>query len=235
MAEKGAMSALAPIVRDVRASLPLWLGLVIVFFAAFHLWQLTLLVLSFGELPNYLTIHDWPANIARIARMTPSVADMIPIMLDEWLIEIGSMNYAYGHGIAEWSFVIMPTKAAIVLLMSLLLATTVIMLRAARATCSSSVWIAASIGAAGGAFSAGLATMTITWVAHCGLPTWIVGLSIMGVDAVTAFAIEPFGRWLTVFGVLTLSLNVIGLGALAAESPASADTATRLRLARAAS
>jgi len=226
------MSALAPMVREFRAKTLLWLGLIIGFFFAFHLWQLVLLVLSFGDLPNYLTIHPWPANIARIVRMTPSVADMIPIMLDEWLIEIGSMNYDYGHGIAEWSFVVMPAKAAIVLLMSVLVATIVILMRAVHESCPLLAWIAALIGAAVGAFTAGLATMTITWVAHCGTPTWVVGLSIMGVDYATSFAIEPFGSWLTLFGISLLSMVAIGLGSFAAKPPAAAEMPRRLQLTR---
>jgi hypothetical protein len=231
VAEEGAMSALESLVRAIRAKALLWFGLVIGFFAAFHLWQLVFLVLSFGEFPNYLTIHDWPANIARIVRMTPSITDMISIMLDEWLIEIGSMNYDYGHGIAEWSFVVMPAKAIIVLLLSLLLATIVILLRAVRETCPLLSQIAALVCVASGAFTAALATMTITWVAHCGIPTWIVGLSIMGVDTATTFALEPFGSWLTLFGIALLTLVTISLGSLAGQ-PASTEAPMRLQLAR---
>ena len=208
------MSTVVPIFREIRGSLPLWLGLAAGFFATFHLWQLALLVLSFGELPNYLTIHDWPANMARIVRMTPSASDAIWIMLDEWLIEIGSMNYAYGRGIAEWSFVVMPAKAAVVLLVSLLLATVVTLLHAVRRTCPLSFRICASVGAAGGTFIAALATMTSTWVAHCATPTWIIGLAVLGVDVATAFALQPFGGWLTLFGILLLATVTIALGSL---------------------
>ena len=51
------------------------------------------------------------------------VADMILIILDEWFIEIGSMNYSFGHGIAEWSFVLLPSKLVIVLALAILFAT----------------------------------------------------------------------------------------------------------------
>jgi hypothetical protein len=219
MAEEGTMSTPASISSQVRAHRLLWAGLTIAFFAAFHLWQLALLVLSFGELPNYLTVHDWPANITRIARLTPSAADMVSIMLGEWLIEVGSMNYAYGRGIAEWSFVIMPAKAAVVLLLSALLAMIVVLLRAVRETCPLPLRIAASVGAIGGALTAGLATMTITWVAHCGIPTWIVGLSILGVDTLTAFAVEPFGNWMIVFGFTLQGMVAVALGSLASQRP----------------
>lgn len=230
------MSTIVAVFREIRGSLLLWLGLATGFFVTFHLWQLALLVLSFGELPNYLTIHDWPANIAGIVRMTPSVSDAVWIMLDEWLIEIGSMNYAYGRGIAEWSFVVMPAKAAVVLLVSLLLATIVRLLRAVRRTCPLSFRICAAVGAAGGTFVAALATMTITWVAHCATPTWIVGLAFLGVDVATAFALQPFGGWLALFGILQLATITIALGSLLIQrlDPAGATPLPR-QFARAAS
>ena len=217
------MSTIVAVFREIRGSLLPWLALTAGFFAAFHLWQLALLVLSFQELPNYLTIHDWPANVARIVRMTPSVSDAAWIMLDEWLIEIGSMNYAYGRGIAEWSFVIMPAKAAVVLLVSLLLATIVMLLRAVRRTCPLSFRICAAVGAAGGTFIAALATMTITWVAHCATPTWIVGLAFLGVDVATAFALQPFGGWLVLSGILLLAAVTVALGSLLVRRPEPAD------------
>ena len=35
--------------------------------------------------------------------------------MDEWLLEIGYMNYAYGRGVSEWSLLIIPHKVAIVM------------------------------------------------------------------------------------------------------------------------
>ena len=40
--------------------------------------QLALLIVRFGKFPNYLTVHDWPANVWRIIRSNPAIADMIP-------------------------------------------------------------------------------------------------------------------------------------------------------------
>ena len=64
------MSALVDVLREIRANLLLWLALLVAFFAAFPLLQLALLIVRFQEFPNYLTVHDWPGNIARIVRMT---------------------------------------------------------------------------------------------------------------------------------------------------------------------
>ncbi len=199
------MSAPIMLIREIRTNLRLWLALTVGLFAASQLSQLALLIVRFETLPNYLTVHDWPGNLARIVRMTPSFTDMVSIMLDEWLIEIGSMSFVYGRGIAEWSFVVMPAKAAVLLVVALLLATNVVLLRAVRKTCPLSARLGASFGAAGGALMAGIASMTITWVVCCAAPTWIVGLAVLGVSVATAFALQPIGGWLSLVGILLLA------------------------------
>ena len=205
------MSAAAVLIREIRAHLRLWLALTVGLFALSQLSQLALLMWRFQALPNYLTVHDWFGNLARIVRMTPSVTDMISIMLDEWLIEIGSMSFVYGRGIAEWSFVVMPAKAAFLLVIALLLATTMVLLRAVHQTCPLSARLSAAFGAAGGALMAGLASMTITWVVCCAAPTWIVGLAVLGVSVATAFALQPFGGWLSLVGIVLLVGTVMAL------------------------
>jgi hypothetical protein len=214
-------TAAAVIGQEIRANLRSWLAVSLAFFVGFQLFQLALLVLRFGTVPNYVIVHDWPANIARIARMTPSVADMIPIMLDEWLIEIGSMNYAFGHGIAEWSFVLIPGKAAVVLLVAFLLATNLVLLRAAGKSCSLFGQLGASAMTACGTAAAGASAMTISWVVCCATPTWVVGLSIMGVAVTTALRLAPFGGWLCAFGLLALSATAIALARRLARAPQS--------------
>jgi hypothetical protein len=204
-------NALALLGREIGASAGLWLALAAGFFIAFELSQLALLVLRFQTFPNYLTAYDWPGNIARIVRMTPSVVDMVSIALDEWLIEIGSMDFAYGHGIAEWSFVLVPAKAAVALVVALLLAANVVLLRALRNACPLPVRLGASIIAAGGALIAGAATMTMTWVVCCAAPSWVVGLAVLGVGVATAFALQPIGGWLSLAGILLLAATATAL------------------------
>ena len=198
------MSALFVLKREVRASARLWLLVAAAFFAGFQLLQLALLIIRFQAFPNYLTLHDWPANIARIARMTPSVADMIPIMFDEWLVEVGSINYSFGRGIAEWSFVLIPGKGVIALGIAALVATNLVLLRAAWKTCGIFVPLGSSVATGAGALVAGAAATTITWVVCCAAPTWVVGLAVMGVGVTTALALQPFGGWLLLLGLSTL-------------------------------
>jgi hypothetical protein len=198
------MSALVLMQREIRTSLRLWLALVVGVFAAFHLAQIALLVVRFQTFPNYLTVHDWLGNAARIIRRTPSVIDKVSIILDEWWIEIGSMNFDYGHGVSEWSFVLVPSKAAVLLVVALLLATNVVLLRAVRDSCPLAVRVGSSAVAGGATVLAGLSTMSITWVVCCAAPTWVVGLAVAGVSVATAFAVAPIGGWLTLFGIASL-------------------------------
>src|ERR1700730_4929684 len=93
----------------------LWLLLVAGFVLIFHAVQLALLVVRFGHLPNYVTVFDWPHNIATIIRSTQSAQDMVSIILDEWILEFGYMNHDFGHGISERSLVILPAKLLFVL------------------------------------------------------------------------------------------------------------------------
>ncbi len=203
------MSALVVLKREVRASGRLWLVVAVAFFAGFQLLQLALLIVRFQAFPNYLVLHDWPANIARIVRMTPSVGDMVPIMFDEWLVEVGSINYSFGRGIAEWSFVLIPGKAVIVLGMAALVATNLVLLRAAWKTCGIFVRLGSSVATGAGAFVGGAAVTTITWVVCCAAPTWVVGLAVMGVGVTTALALQPFGGSLLLLGLSTLVTSAI--------------------------
>ena len=57
---------------------------------------------------------------------------MVPIILDEWLIEIGFINYDYGHGVAEWSLSIIPHKFAILALAGALIGLNVALLLGQR-------------------------------------------------------------------------------------------------------
>jgi hypothetical protein len=203
------MSALVILQREVRGSARLWLLVAIGFFVGFQLLQLALLIGRFQVFPNYLIVHDWFANIARIVRMTPSVGDMIPIMLDEWLVEVGSINYSFGRGVAEWSFVLIPGKAVIVLGIAALVATNLVLLRAAWRTCGIFARLGSSAATGAGAIVAGAAATTITWVVCCAAPTWVVGFAVLGVGVTTALALQPFGGWLLLLGLSTLVTSAI--------------------------
>jgi hypothetical protein len=202
-------SALACLRREVLARPWLWLTVVAAFFLGFHGLQLATLMARFEAWPNYVTVHDWPANVARIVRSTPAISDMIPIILDEWLVEIGSLNYSFGRGIAEWSFVLIPGKAVVVFGIAVLVATNLVLLRAAWKTCGVCARLGSSVATGAGALVAGAAAITITWVVCCAAPTWVVGLAVMGVGVTTALALQPLGGWLSLLGLSALVASVI--------------------------
>jgi hypothetical protein len=210
LAEEGQMTiGLACLRHEVLARAWLWVTVVVGFFVGFHALQLATLMVRFEAWPNYAVVHNWPANAARIVRSTPAVSDMIPIILDEWLVEIGSMNYSFGRGIAEWSFVLIPGKAVVVLGIAALVATNLVLLRAGWKTCAGSVRLGSSAATGAGALAAGAAAITITWVVCCAAPTWVVGLSVMGIGVTTALALQPFGGWLSLLGLSTLIASAI--------------------------
>jgi hypothetical protein len=202
-------SALTCLRRELPARSWLWVSVVAAFFLSFHGLQLATLMVRFEAWPNYVAVHDWPTNVARIVRLTPAISDMIPIMFDEWLVEVGSMNYSFGRGIAEWSFVLIPGKAVVVLGIAALVATNLALLRAAWKTCGVSARLGSSVATGAGALVAGVAATTITWVVCCAAPTWVVGLAVMGVGVTTALALQPFGNWLLLLGLSTLVASAI--------------------------
>jgi hypothetical protein len=202
-------SVLACLRREVLARVWFWVTVVVAFFVGFHGLQLGMLMVRFEAWPNYAAVHDWPANVARIVRSTPAISDMIPIILDEWLVEIGSMNYSFGRGIVEWSFVLIPGKAVVVLATAVLVATNLALLRAAGKACAMSARLASAAATGAGALAVGAAATTITWVVCCAAPTWVVGLSVMGVGVTTALALQPLGGWLSLLGLSVLVASAI--------------------------
>lgn len=182
----------------------LWLVMVLVFPFAYHAAMLLALIVRFGALPNYYELYDWPGNVAMIIASTPSVSDVLAIVQDEWLLEVGRMNYDFGNGISEWSMSVHPAKVLVVVLAGLLLATNLILLLPAGHGCS--LQDASGAGAASGigAGLVGLSSLTMSWVVCCATPSWIVGLAMLGMSVSTATWLESFGPWLNAIGFALL-------------------------------
>jgi hypothetical protein len=189
------------------------LGFTLLFPIMFYLVLMGLLVLRFGELPNYVTPYDWFGNIGRIIAGTGSISDIIKIAMDEWLLEIGYMNYGYGRGVSEWSLLIIPHKVAIVMAIGGLIGLNFALLadqpptatfvrqqvRSVRCGLMTSV----------GALLASLTCITLYWIiCHSG-PTWVVSLAILGLDLSTTWALEPLGTALSLAGAATLLLSAV--------------------------
>ena len=198
------MRTLSIITRAILARKALWLlitlGFVIVYYAA----MVASVIIRFGEMPNYATLHNYFHNVAVIVRSTPSIRDMVPIILDEWLLEIGYMNHSYGHGIAEWSFEIIPAKLAVVLALGALVATNIVLLKQLPRSCTRAISYSGLAVTGIGATLVGFTNITLMWVVCCAAPSWAVGLMMLGVGVSTAFGVQPYGPIITIAGFLVL-------------------------------
>lgn len=173
-------------------------------FAVYYAALMASLIIKFGNLPNYFVAYDWFGNVAEIIRATPSVRDMVPIILDEWLLEIGYMNRDFGNGISEWSLNIIPPKALLVLAMGMLVAIIYALILDARASCPLRERRQVTLAAGGGSLLVALTSATMSWVVCCATPSWIVGLSMLGLGVSTALWLEPVGTWLLAAGFILL-------------------------------
>jgi len=197
-------AALATLKDRVVRRPRLWLAIVLGFPVAYYLTMLGALVLKFGNLPNYVVVYNWPANVAGIVRATPAFSDMLPIIADEWLLEVGYMNYDFGNGISEWSLSLIPAKMLVILFLAALIATNVVLLLASARRCARRELGSPGVATGLGAAMVSLASITMSWVVCCAAPSWIVGLAMLGVGLSTAAWLEGAGPWLNGFGFLLL-------------------------------
>ena len=192
----------------IRSRWALWLAISIGWSVIYYSGLLLALVIQFGNVPNYVTWFDWPANVARIFHSTPSLTDAIAIAREEWLVEAGYLNTNFGVGISEWSLTLVPEKMLMMLIMGILLAT-IWVLNAARIHSCSLAEGSASLTATGaGAGLVALTGATMTWVVCCASPSWIVGLTMLGMSVAMADWLEPAGIWLNALGFMLLGATV---------------------------
>lgn len=192
----------------------LWTAVAAGVVLSYNLMLLVALIVRFGDLPNYVTFYDYIGNVANIIENTPAVSDMVPIIREEWLIEIGYMNYDYGNGISEWSLTVLPEKLLVLLAAGALIATVAVLLLPGRDGACAVVSKKAAIGAAGGgAALVGLSSATLSWVVCCAAPTWVVSLAMLGMGVSLAFWLEPLGTVITVsgFGLLVATVAVLAI------------------------
>jgi hypothetical protein len=207
MAEEGAVSAFTAIGRAVGARPHGWLAISLSTMAVYYLGLLASLIAKFGDLPNYVTAYDWLGNVARIFASTPDLTDAVHIAREEWLLEIGYLNTAYGKGISEWSLTLVPEKMLVILAMGMMLAT-IWALAAARASCGLAERGATAAATGLGAGLVGLTGATMSWVVCCAAPSWIVGLAMLGMSVATANRLAPIGVGVNIAGFAFLLLTI---------------------------
>lgn len=208
------------IYSSIRERFRLWLLITLCGLVFYYIFLMLSLIVRFGHFPNYVTFYDWFGNVATILASTPSFMDTLPIIAEEWIVEIGYMNYSFGNGISEWSLNLIPAKMFVVLLLSAFIALNVVLLLKQRNYCSANTMRSAGVATGLGGILVAMTNATMTWVVCCATPTWIVGLAMLGLGVSTSFLLEPFGTWLAFAGFFFLGLTTYFL----ARSILKADT-----------
>jgi hypothetical protein len=202
-------TALGTIGAAIRASPLGWLAITTATVILYYCGLMAALVAEFGDLPNYAVLHDWPGNVARIFASTPSFADAVAIAREEWILEIGYLNMAFGNGISEWSLTLIPDRMLIIVALGMMLATFWALGRLPGRACDAGERAARAAAAGIGAGLVGLTGATLSWVVCCAYPSWIVGLTMLGMSVATANWLAPLGLWLNLIGFALLSAMLL--------------------------
>ena len=134
---------------------------------------------------------------------------MAPIIWEEWLIEIGRMNYDYGTGISEWSLNVIPSRLLVLFVVGAMVSLALSLVR--RDTCDArmSNTLRATTGV--GTLLIAMTNATMSWVVCCATPTWVVGLAMLGLGVSSSLALEQLGPVLSGAGFVLLTAIIIGL------------------------
>lgn len=196
------MAVFSTLWDDIRGNWKVMALYGVIFALTFQVFMMIALMVRFQALPNYVTFYDWIDNVMWIIQSTPSWRDWLPIIWEEWLIEIGFMNYDYGTGLSEWSLNVVPSRLFVLFILGAMVALCLALVR--RETCAgkASITLRATTGI--GAVLVAMTNATMSWVVCCATPTWVVGLAMLGLGVSTSLALETMGPVLTYAGFGTL-------------------------------
>lgn len=167
----------------VVAARPWWIALAVAaVFAAYQLVIFVVLSVGLGGWPTYAKVYAVWSNARRIVAGTPAFADIVTLIAREPILEYGRRHPVFGA--AVWSFELTWSSLLFFLSFSLLLGIYLV-LAGGRGG-----WSAA--GSVGGASLVGLFGASVSSLTHCGLGSFGVLLSIVGISATT---IQWFGRF----------------------------------------
>lgn len=169
------------------------------FLVGYHALLALVVIIRFDGWPNYFTHHDLVGNLGLIVEGTSHWRDLLPLLYQEPWLEFGYRNAEY-YGIAEWSYLIMPSRLLLVVLSGVSMGMSVALLReSARDEARQGRRCLAATG--GGAVLLGLGTASLTWIVCCAYPSWVVLLAMLGVGTNLALAMEPLGVAIVVGGI----------------------------------
>ncbi len=203
------MPAIENIATTIRQN---WLRLIVHGLSIALLYQLVMLlalIVRFQALPNYIHFYDWIGSIIHIVASTPSWSDIFSIAREEWLIEIGQMNYDYGTGLSIWSLNVIPSRLIILTIMGAMISLGMIM--AGNKTCTLSTR-SANATIFGGSLLVAITNATMSWVVCCATPSWVVGLAMLGLSVSLSLALESLGTIISVVGFTLLVAGILLLG-----------------------
>lgn len=181
----------------------------IVFALVFQVFMLLALMVRFQAWPNYINAYDWLANVKHIFASTPSWSDSIAIAKEEWLLEIGQIDYAYGTGLSIWSLNVIPSRIVVLVIMGVMCGLCLRLLNAG--SCNSQTRASGMAMLGSGSLLVAMTNMTMSWVVCCATPTWVVGLAMLGLGVSTSLALETLGPALSYSGFGLLSMACIVL------------------------
>lgn len=181
----------------------------VAFALLFQVLMLLALIVRFQALPNYAHFFDWIGSAFHIIQSTPSWSDALKIVSEEWLIEIGQMNYDYGAGLSIWSLNVIPSRLLVLTAQGALVA--LAMRLYSRRLCAMQSKNGALAAMGGGAAMVAMTNVTMCWVVCCATPTWVVGLAMLGLGVSTSLALETMGPALSTTGFLLLFIACVAL------------------------
>lgn len=184
----------------VRDNLVVWFAITLSVTFIYYALLVLAPIIRFGQWPNYINTYDWFSNVQRIVSSTPSWRDTLLIIKDEWVLELGYMNFDFGIGLSQWSVFVAPVKVLGILALGALLATLYLLLNRRHAVCARGAARRSRVAGGVGAGFIGLASVTLSWVVCCSTPTWVVGLAMMGLGVSTSLWLEPLGLWVNLLG-----------------------------------
>ncbi len=196
---------------DIQAN---WKTMVLhglIFALLFQFLMLIALIVRFQDLPNYVAFYDWFGSAVHIIQSTPSWRDAVQIIWEEWLIEIGFMNYDYGMGISEWSLNVVPSRLVMLFILGATVSLCLALVRRDGCDVGTSNTMRATTGL--GALLVAMTNATMSWVVCCATPSWVVGLAMLGLGVSTSLALETMGPLLTGLGFGTLAFIIVVLAA----------------------
>lgn len=203
------MKVLTTIGQAVREDWRRMVTMGLMFALLMQVLMMIALMVRFQALPNYVVGYDWVGNVIHIIKSTPSWSDIMPIVNQEWLIEIGKMNYDYGTGISEWSLNVVPIRMMVLFVLGALVALCFSLLRRDQCDVTTGTTLRATTGL--GTIFIAMTNATMSWVVCCAAPSWVVGLAMLGLGVSTSLALESMGPALNLAGFGLLLTTIVFL------------------------